>query len=59
MLNALSTGKKFLSDLFESSTLAYDQRDEWCHKLRSIQEKGKMDQMLQVQVNLKVLRLKF
>ncbi|XP_072933595.1 coiled-coil domain-containing protein 63-like [Epargyreus clarus] len=49
MLNALHKGKKFLTDLFESSTLAYDQRDEWCTKLRSIQEKGKMDQMLQIQ----------
>ncbi|KAJ0170692.1 hypothetical protein K1T71_013464 [Dendrolimus kikuchii] len=49
MMVALSKGKKFLTDLFESSTLAYDQRDEWVTKLRSIQEKGKMDQMLQVQ----------
>ncbi|XP_013196915.2 coiled-coil domain-containing protein 63 [Amyelois transitella] len=49
MLTALNKGKKFLTDLFESSTLAYDQRDEWVAKLRSIQEKGKMDQMLQVQ----------
>ncbi|XP_041985426.1 outer dynein arm protein 1-like [Aricia agestis] len=49
MLTALGTGKKFLEDLFESSTLAYDQRDEWCAKLRSVQEKGRMDQMLQVQ----------
>ncbi|XP_035441941.2 trichohyalin isoform X1 [Spodoptera frugiperda] len=49
MLAALSKGKKFLYDLFESSTLAYDQRDEWCTKLRTMQEKGKIDQMLQVQ----------
>ncbi|XP_052749058.1 coiled-coil domain-containing protein 63-like [Galleria mellonella] len=49
LMGALSKGKKFLIDLFESSTLAYDQRDEWCTKLRSLQEKGKMDQSLQVQ----------
>ncbi|KAJ8709877.1 hypothetical protein PYW08_009881 [Mythimna loreyi] len=49
MLSILSRGKKFLNDLFESSTLAYDQRDEWCTKLKSMQEKGKIDQMLQVQ----------
>ncbi|XP_075986617.1 coiled-coil domain-containing protein 63-like [Anticarsia gemmatalis] len=49
MIGALRKGKKFLSDLFESSTLAYDQRDEWVTKLRSIQEKGKIDQMLQIQ----------
>uniref|UniRef100_A0A2A4JTF2 ODAD1 central coiled coil region domain-containing protein n=1 Tax=Heliothis virescens TaxID=7102 RepID=A0A2A4JTF2_HELVI len=49
MLAALSKGKKFLDDLFESSTLAYDQRDEWCLKLRTMQEKGRIDQMLQVQ----------
>ncbi|XP_026729875.1 outer dynein arm protein 1-like [Trichoplusia ni] len=49
MLAALGKGKKFLNDLFESSTLAYDQRDEWCTKLKSMQEKGKIDQMLQVQ----------
>ncbi|CAH2096736.1 unnamed protein product [Euphydryas editha] len=49
MLNSLNKGKKFLNDLFESSTLAYDQRDEWCTKLKSVQEKGKIDQMVQVQ----------
>ncbi|PZC78244.1 hypothetical protein B5X24_HaOG202495 [Helicoverpa armigera] len=49
MLAALCKGKKFLDDLFESSTLAYDQRDEWCAKLRTMQEKGRIDQMLQVQ----------
>ncbi|KAL4706950.1 hypothetical protein ACJJTC_005219 [Scirpophaga incertulas] len=49
MLTALSKGKKFLCDLFESSALAYDQRDEWCSKLRSMQEKGKVDQTQQIQ----------
>ncbi|KAI8422900.1 hypothetical protein MSG28_014012 [Choristoneura fumiferana] len=49
MMTALKTGKKFLTDLFESSTVAYDQRDEWCTKLKSMTEKGRMDQMLQVQ----------
>ncbi|CAH0697000.1 unnamed protein product [Spodoptera exigua] len=49
MQAALSKGKKFLYDLFESSTLAYDQRDEWCTKLKTMQEKGKIDQMLQMQ----------
>ncbi|KAF9415161.1 hypothetical protein HW555_007138 [Spodoptera exigua] len=44
MQAALSKGKKFLYDLFESSTLAYDQRDEWCTKLKTMQEKGKIDQ---------------
>lgn len=50
MLTVLGKGKKFLTDLFESSTLAYDQRDEWCGKLKSLQEKGKLDQMTQIQV---------
>ncbi|KAJ8715791.1 hypothetical protein PYW07_010273 [Mythimna separata] len=49
MMSILGRGKKFLNDLFESSTLAYDQRDEWCTKLKTMQEKGKIDQMLQVQ----------
>ncbi|XP_026316599.1 meiosis-specific nuclear structural protein 1-like [Hyposmocoma kahamanoa] len=49
MLTVLGKGKKFLTDLFESSTLAYDQRDEWCGKLKSLQEKGKLDQMTQIQ----------
>ncbi|XP_064074847.1 uncharacterized protein LOC113399595 isoform X2 [Vanessa tameamea] len=49
MLNSLNKGKKFLTDLFESSTLAYDQRDEWCTKLKSVQDKGKIDQMVQIQ----------
>ncbi|RVE42149.1 hypothetical protein evm_013189 [Chilo suppressalis] len=49
MMTAINKGKKFLADLFESSTLAYDQRDELCAKLRSVQEKAKMDQMQQLQ----------
>ncbi|XP_050674910.1 putative autophagy-related protein 11 isoform X2 [Leptidea sinapis] len=49
MLVALKKGKKFLTDLFESSTVAYDQRDEWVSKLKSVQEKGKLDQMMQMQ----------
>ncbi|CAH2242082.1 jg6614 [Pararge aegeria aegeria] len=49
MMSALNKGKKFLTDLFESSTLAYDQRDEWCAKLKSAHEKGKVDQMVQIQ----------
>ncbi|VVC94506.1 unnamed protein product [Leptidea sinapis] len=35
MLVALKKGKKFLTDLFESSTVAYDQRDEWVSKLNN------------------------
>ncbi|XP_049880486.1 coiled-coil domain-containing protein 63-like [Pectinophora gossypiella] len=49
MMKVLGQGKKFLTDLFESSTLAYDQRDEWCTKLKSVQEKGRVDQMTQLQ----------
>ncbi|KAI5641052.1 hypothetical protein NE865_06708 [Phthorimaea operculella] len=52
MISMLCKGKKFLQDLFESSTVAYDLRDEWCSKLRTIQEKGKVDQMVQVQVRI-------
>ncbi|XP_048001612.1 outer dynein arm protein 1-like [Leguminivora glycinivorella] len=49
MMAALCKGKKFLTDLFESSSVAYDQRDEWCTKLRSLTEKGRVDQTIQVQ----------
>ncbi|XP_063369078.1 uncharacterized protein LOC134657450 [Cydia amplana] len=49
MISALGKGKKFLTDLFESSSVAYDQRDEWCTKLRSLTEKGRVDQTIQVQ----------
>ncbi|CAG9118515.1 unnamed protein product [Plutella xylostella] len=49
MLSALGQGKKFLTDLLESSSVAYDQRDEWVTKLRSVQEKGRMDQGIHIQ----------
>nr|XP_032523393.1 golgin subfamily A member 6-like protein 22 [Danaus plexippus plexippus] len=49
MQSVLMRGKKFLFEVFESTALAYDQRDEWCSKLRSMKEKGRMDQMVQIQ----------
>lgn len=33
LINNLCIGKKFMMDLIEQATIAYDQREEWVSKL--------------------------
>lgn len=49
MVLNLARGKKFMLDLVEQATLAYDQRDEWCGKLEALKERGRADLLNQTQ----------
>ncbi|XP_022909909.2 coiled-coil domain-containing protein 63-like [Onthophagus taurus] len=43
VIKTLSHGKKFMIDLIEQATIAYDQREEWCHKLQALRTRAKSD----------------
>lgn len=49
MINQLNQGKKYIMDLVEQSTAAYDQREELCNKLQTLKDRGQADRMLHVQ----------
>lgn len=49
MVNQLNQGKKYIMDLVEQSTAAYDQREELCNKLQTLKDRGQADRMLHVQ----------
>lgn len=38
-------------DLIEQSTIAYDQREEWCSKLQALRIRGHSDLILHTQVS--------
>lgn len=42
----LSKGKKIMMDLIEQSTIAYDQREEWCQSLQALRIKAHNDLIL-------------
>ncbi|CAH1382435.1 unnamed protein product [Tenebrio molitor] len=43
MIDKLVLGKKFMMDLIEQATIAYDQREEWCSKLQALRIKAHYD----------------
>lgn len=43
MITQLSNGKKYMLDLIEQATIAYDQREEWCVKLHALRLKAHND----------------
>lgn len=49
LLNKLIMGKKFMMDLIEQATIAYDQRQEWCSKLQALRLKAHQDFVLHAQ----------
>jgi hypothetical protein len=49
----LNTGKKFMLDLVEQATLAYDQREEWCSKLQALKIRAHNDVISHTQVSPK------
>ncbi|XP_968142.1 uncharacterized protein LOC656523 [Tribolium castaneum] len=49
MIDKLVMGKKFMMDLIEQATIAYDQREEWCSKLQALRLKAHHDFILHVQ----------
>ena len=50
MITQLNHGKKYIMDLIEQSTTAFDQREELCNKLQVLKERGQADKMTHVQV---------
>ena len=46
LINKLVLGKKFMMDLIEQATIAYDQREEWCSKLQALRIKAHYDFVL-------------
>ncbi|XP_045479589.1 coiled-coil domain-containing protein 63-like [Harmonia axyridis] len=43
LIKNLCIGKKFMLDLIEQATIAYDQREEWCSKLQALRTKAHSD----------------
>ncbi|CAH0550779.1 unnamed protein product [Brassicogethes aeneus] len=41
LIRNLTTGKKFMLDLIEQATIAYDQREEWVSKLSMVRKKAR------------------
>lgn len=50
LIHNLNQGKKFMLDLIEQATIAYDQREEWCEKLQALRVRAHNDYTLQSEV---------
>lgn len=46
LIGNLNQGKKFMLDLIEQATIAYDQREEWCSKLQALRTRAHNDLIL-------------
>lgn len=46
LIHNLNQGKKFMLDLIEQATIAYDQREEWCSKLQALRMRAHSDLIL-------------
>lgn len=43
LISTLAHGKKYMIDLIEQATIAYDQREEWCQKLQALRTRARSD----------------
>ena len=50
MVNQFNEGKKYIIDLIDQSTLAFDQREELCNKLQVLKDRNENDKMMHIQV---------
>lgn len=57
LINNLSVGKKFMLDLIEQATIAYDQREEWVSKLQILRQKAHNDLLAHIQ-EMRILQRK-
>ncbi|XP_060531066.1 GRIP1-associated protein 1-like [Cylas formicarius] len=57
LISNLVIGKKFMMDLIEQATIAYDQREEWVSKLQILRTRARNDLLAQVQ-EMRVLQRK-
>lgn len=51
MVTKFNEGKKYIMDLIDQSTLAYDQREELCNKLQLLKDRSENDKIMHIQVN--------
>lgn len=50
IVNKLEQGKRYIIELIDQSTAAYDQREELCNKIQSLREKGLTESSVHMQV---------
>lgn len=43
LISKLTIGKRYMMDLIEQATIAYDQREDWCNKLQALRLKAHND----------------
>ncbi|XP_066149078.1 outer dynein arm-docking complex subunit 1 [Euwallacea fornicatus] len=46
LLKDINTRKKYMADLIDQATIAFDQREEWCSKLEALKKRADMDCVL-------------
>lgn len=49
LIRSLTMGKRFMLDLIEQATVAYDQREEWANKMEILRRKSKIQLQMQLQ----------
>ncbi|XP_075162557.1 coiled-coil domain containing protein 114 [Haematobia irritans] len=49
MVTKYNEGKKYIMDLVDQSTLAYDQREELCNKLQLLKDRSENDKIMHIQ----------
>ncbi|XP_061389644.1 coiled-coil domain-containing protein 63 [Musca vetustissima] len=49
MVTQFNEGKKYIMDLIDQSTLAYDQREELCNKLQLLKDRSENDKIIHIQ----------
>lgn len=52
MVSKFEQGKKYIMELIDQSTTAYDQREELCNKIQGLKEKGHNETSIHTQVHL-------
>ncbi|XP_055383686.1 coiled-coil domain-containing protein 63 [Condylostylus longicornis] len=56
MVTQFNQGKKYIMELVDQSTLAFDQREELCTKLQALKDRNETDKMLHIQEMREVQR---
>ena len=56
MVTQFNEGKKYIMDLIDQSTLAFDQREELCNKLQVLKNRNENDKIMHIQVCLHLLQ---
>ncbi|KAL1502564.1 hypothetical protein ABEB36_007689 [Hypothenemus hampei] len=46
LIKDINSGKKYMIDLIEQATIAFDQREEWCSKLEALRKRAEIDLIL-------------